>query len=84
VRIKKMKTLWGSCNAGAPRVWLNLELVKKAPACLEYILVHEMVHIIERRHNDRFRALMDQFLPTWQIARAELNRAPLAHENWGY
>ena len=84
VRIRKMKTRWGSCNADARRVWINLELVKKPPDCLEFILVHEMVHLIERHHNDRFRALMDGLLPNWRIARAELNRAPLAHESWDY
>jgi predicted metal-dependent hydrolase len=84
VRIKKMKTLWGSCNAAARRIWLNLELAKKSSSCLEYILVHEMVHILERRHNERFRKLMDTLMPTWRLCRAELNRAPLAHEEWKY
>lgn len=83
-RIKKMKTRWGSCNIDARRIWLNLELAKKPPACLEYVLVHEMVHLLERRHNDRFRRLMDRFLPQWRLHRDELNRAPLAHEEWGY
>ena len=84
VRIKKMKTLWGSCNVEAKRVWLNLELAKKPSACLVYILVHEMVHLLERTHNDRFRELMDKFLPQWRTHRDTLNRAPLAHEDWGY
>ena len=84
VRIKKMKTLWGSCNVEAKRVWLNLELAKKPSACLVYILVHEMVHLLEREHNDRFRELMDKFLPQWRTYRDTLNRAPLAHEDWGY
>lgn len=84
VRIKKMKTLWGSCNATARRVWLNLELAKKPASCLEYILVHEMVHFKERHHNERFRELMDNAMPQWRLARDELNRAPLAHENWEY
>ncbi len=84
VRIKKMKTRWGSCNTAARRIWLNLELAKKATSCLEYILVHEMVHILERRHNERFRGLMDTLMPTWRLCRAELNRAPLAHEEWRY
>lgn len=82
VRIKKMKTRWGSCNAADRRVWLNLELIKKPVACLEYILVHEMVHILERQHNARFRELMDKLIPTWRAARDELNRMPLAHEDW--
>jgi hypothetical protein len=82
--IKRMKTRWGTCNIEAKRIWLNLELAKKPPACLEYILVHEMVHLLERHHNDRFRAYMDQFLPQWRLHREELNRAPLAHEDWEY
>lgn len=84
VRVRKMKTRWGSCNAAARRLWLNLELAKKAPACLEYILVHELVHLIERHHNERFRKLMDAVMPTWRLCRDELNRAPLAHEDWQY
>jgi predicted metal-dependent hydrolase len=84
IRIKKMKTLWGTCNADAQRIWLNLELAKKPVSCLEYILVHEMVHLLERHHNDRFRALMDGFMPSWLLLREELNRAPLAHEDWEY
>ncbi len=82
--IKKMKTRWGSCNVQDRRVWLNLELAKKPPHCLEYVLVHEMVHLLERHHNDRFKALMDRFLPQWRLYRDELNRAPLAHEGWAY
>ena len=82
--IKRMKTRWGSCNDVAGRIWLNLELAKKAPACLEYILVHEMVHLIERHHTDRFRQYMDRFMPQWPLRREELNRAPLAHEDWRY
>lgn len=84
VRIKRMKTLWGSCNATSRRIWLNLELAKKPPSCLEFILVHEMVHFIERRHDERFRDRMDALMPTWRSHRDELNRAPLAHEDWSY
>lgn len=84
VRIKRMKTRWGSCNARVGRVWLNLELAKKPVVCLEYILVHEMLHLIERHHNDRFCELMDTHMPTWRTHRDELNRAPLAHEDWAY
>jgi predicted metal-dependent hydrolase len=83
-RIKRMKTRWGSCNAAARRVWLNLELAKKRPSCLEYILAHEMVHLLERHHNDRFKDYMDRFMPQWRLHREELNRSPLAHENWSY
>ena len=74
----------GSCNIDARRIWFNLELAKKPVRCLEYIVVHELVHLLERHHNDRFTALMDRFLPQWRSCRDELNRAPLAHETWNY
>ncbi len=80
--IKKMKTRWGSCNIRARRVWFNLELAKKPAQCLEYVVVHELVHLLERNHNARFKALMDQHLPTWRACREELNRAPLGHDPW--
>lgn len=83
-RIRRMRTRWGSCNAAAGRIWLNLELAKKPASCLEYIVVHEMVHLLERRHNDRFRACLDRVMPGWRIHRDALNQAPLAHEDWGY
>lgn len=83
-RIKRMKTRWGSCNIEARRIWLNLELIRKPPACLEYILVHEMVHLLERHHSERFRELMDKFLPDWRLRRDTLNSAPLANETWRY
>ncbi len=82
--IKKMKTKWGACNADACRIWLNLELAKKPVPCLEYIIVHELVHLVERHHGDRFNTLMNEFLPQWKARRAELNAAPLAHETWSY
>ena len=82
--IRRMKTLWGTCNTDARRIWLNLELAKKPVSCLEYILVHEMLHLLERHHNDRFRDYMDRFMPQWRLRREELNRAPLAHEGWRY
>ena len=83
-RVKRMKTRWGSCNIKAKRIWLNLELAKKPLRCLEYILVHEMVHLLERHHTDRFRALMDQYMPDWRLHRDALNEAPLSHEEWRY
>ena len=82
--IKKMKTKWGSCNSSARRIWLNLELVKKPLPCLEYIVVHEMLHILERHHNDNFKKMMDKALPKWRLLRDELNQAPLTHEQWKY
>lgn len=81
--IRKMKTKWGSCNPVSKRIWLNLELAKKPPQCLEYVLVHELVHLLERKHGERFIALMDKFMPRWRLHRKELNRAPLSHEEWG-
>lgn len=71
--IKLMKTRWGSCNIQAKRIWINLELAKKNPRCLEYIIVHEMVHLLERKHNDRFKAYMDKYLPKWREVQKELN-----------
>ncbi|WP_054113034.1 M48 family metallopeptidase [Marinagarivorans algicola] len=82
--VKKMKTKWGSCNTQAKRIWLNLELAKKPPECLEYILVHELVHLLERNHNERFKGYMDKLLPDWRERRDLLNRMPLAHNNWIY
>lgn len=76
--VKRMKTRWGSCNPAAKRIWLNLELAKKSPSCIEYVVVHEMVHLLERSHNERFIAYMDKFLPNWRAIRAELNG--LIHE----
>jgi hypothetical protein len=73
-RIKRMKTRWGSCNIAARRIWLNLELIKKPPACLEYVLVHEMIHLLERRHNEHFYGLMDRFMPDWRLRRKALSR----------
>lgn len=80
--VKKMKTKWGSCNTQAKRIWLNLELAKKPPECLEYILVHELVHLLERNHNERFKAHMDKLLPDWQERKELLNGSPLTHDNW--
>ncbi len=82
--IKRMKTKWGACTIKARRIWINLELAKKPVQCLEYIIVHELVHLLERHHNDRFRKLMDQFMPQWRLHQEELNRAPLGYENWDY
>lgn len=82
--IKKMKTKWGSCNVGTRRIWLNLELAKKPVQCLEYIVVHELVHLLERNHCERFTSLMDRHLPDWRSRRNQLNGAPLGHEAWGY
>jgi predicted metal-dependent hydrolase len=82
--VKKMKTKWGSCNPTAKRVWINLELAKKPEQCLEYIVVHELVHLLERHHNDRFMAMMDKHLPDWRARREQLNSGVLGHEDWAY
>lgn len=71
--VRRMRTKWGSCNIQDKRIWLNLELAKKSPHCLEYVVVHEMVHLLERNHNERFRAYMDKFLPNWRAIKSELN-----------
>lgn len=84
IGIKKMKTKWGSCNIQAKRLWLNLELAKKPAECMEYILVHELVHLIERHHNDRFRTIMDKNMSDWRERRNLLNSLPLAYEDWSY
>jgi predicted metal-dependent hydrolase len=82
--IKRMKTKWGTCNPNAGRIWLNLELAKKPMRCVEYLVVHELVHLIERTHNQRFLALMDEHLPDWRSRRTLLNTQPLAHDTWEY
>lgn len=82
--IKRMKTKWGTCSIEARRIWLNLELIKKPVQCLEYIIVHELTHFLERHHNDRFVALMNRNMPLWPHHRSVLNSAPLAHESWNY
>ena len=83
-RVRKMKTRWGSCNADARRIWLNLELIKKPKHCLEYILVHEMIDLIERHHNADFVTLIDKYLPNWRLFKEELNHFPLDHADWSY
>jgi predicted metal-dependent hydrolase len=80
--LRKMKTRWGSCNYRKGNIRLNTELAKKQPECLEYVIVHELAHLLEPSHNSRFVALMDRFMPQWQSHRDELKRAPLGHEDW--
>ena len=77
-----MKTEWGSCRPETRSIRLNTDLAKKPPQCLEYIVVHEMAHLLEPTHNDRFLKLMDQFMPQWRFCRAELNRLRVRHEDW--
>ncbi len=80
--IRKMKTKWGSCNSLSKKIWLNLELAKKPIQCIEYIVVHELIHLRERHHNDRFVELMSSYLPTWRQKQSELNATSLKYENW--
>jgi predicted metal-dependent hydrolase len=80
--VRRMKTKWGSCNRETGHIWFNLELAKKHPLCLEYIVVHEMTHLLERNHGERFTTLMDGFMPGWRARRDQLNAAPLASESW--
>jgi len=82
--IKKMKTKWGTCNEEAKRIWLNFELIKKPIECVEYIVVHEMVHLKVRNHNNKFVAYMNHFLPEWKQLKAELNKMPVSHLEWTY
>ena len=82
--VQRMKTKWGSCSSKRNAIRLNTELAKKPQECLEYIVVHEMVHLIERSHNEKFVCLMDTHMPKWTFYRDELNRLPVRHEDWRY
>jgi len=82
--VQRMKTKWGSCNHRSRNIRLNTDLAKKPPECLEYIVVHEMTHLLVPTHNSRFTALMNQFMPKWKFYRDELTRLPVRHEDWEY
>jgi len=82
--IKKMRTKWGTSNIEAKRIWLNLELAKKPVECLEFIIAHELVHLLERSHNQVFVNYMDKFMPKWRFYRDELNKLPFSHVDWKY
>jgi hypothetical protein len=84
VYVRRMKTKWGSCNYKARTIRFNTELAKKPPECLEYVVVHELIHMLEPSHNGRFVALMDRFMPQWKFYREELNRLPVSHADWKY
>ncbi len=79
-----MRTRWGTCNTRLRSIRLNTELVKKPAACLEYVVVHEMVHLLEPSHNARFKGLMTRFMPNWAVYRQMLKRLPVRHEEWEY
>lgn len=83
-QVKQMKTKWGSCNIEKKRIWINLELAKKPEKCLEYIIVHEMIHLLERHHNEKFLYYLDTYLPTWRKVKNELNKLPVSHADWEY
>jgi len=82
--VRRMKTRWGSCNPETRTIRLNTDLAKKPPECLEYIVAHEMLHLLEPTHNARFQSLLARFMPNWQIRRQVLNRLPVRHEDWTY
>lgn len=82
--VQRMKTKWGSCNPSTRSIRLNSDLAKKTRECLEYIVVHELIHLLEPSHNVRFTYLMDKFMPNWKHLREGLNRSPLSHVDWEY
>ena len=83
-RIKKMKTKWGSCSQKNKRIWINLELAKKPLHCLEYIMVYEITHLIEKNHTAKFRMTLDSFMPQWTQYKEELNKSALGYSKWGH
>ncbi len=84
VYVQRMRTRWGSCNPRAGSIRLNTELARKPRECLEYLVAHELAHLVEPRHTARFVALMDNLLPSWRAVRQKLNRLPVRHEDWDY
>jgi predicted metal-dependent hydrolase len=82
--VQRMRTRWGGCNPSTGVIRLNTDLARKPPECLEYILVHELAHLLEPTHNARFQGLMDHFLPDWRMRRQVLNGLPLRHDEWAY
>lgn len=82
--VQRMKTRWGSCNPEKGYIRLNTHIAKKPSKCLEYLIVHEMLHMLEPTHNARFKILMERFMPQWEVHRHLLNRLPVSHEDWRY
>lgn len=82
IKIKKMKTKWGTCNPKCGRIWLNLELAKKPVRCLEYVFVHELMHLKEKHHNEHFQLLLKTYLPQWEQSKQELNHGILGYAEW--
>lgn len=83
-RIKKMKTKWGSCSPKSQRVWINLELAKKPRHCLEYVIVHEMTHLVEKNHTEKFKVLLGSFMKQWNQFKEELNNSELGYSKWEF
>lgn len=75
--IRKVKTKWGSCNDETKTIWFNIELAKKPKECIDYIIVHELVHLIERKHNKNFIILMNKYMPNWQLRKKALSELPI-------
>ena len=84
VGIKQMRTKWGTSNPAERRIWLNLELAQKAPRCIAYIVLHELIHFQHRKHGEEFVAALERMMPNWQRIRRELNQQPLAYQAWGH
>jgi len=82
VGIRKMKTMWGACNSKTAHIWLNLDLIKKSMPCIEYVIVHEIAHLVSDTHDALFIETLERAMPIWRHLRQELNEAPLAHETW--
>lgn len=82
-RVKNMRTRWGTCNIDKRRIWINLQLAKKPAECLEYVVIHELVHLLEKNHTHRFRALVEEYCPTWQEAKKLLSTMPLDYMEKG-
>ena len=80
--VKRMKTKWGSFSTSSRRLWFNSELVKHSPVCVEYVVVHELLHLLDPTHGPFFVTLLDCYFPRWRATRSRLNAAPLGHERW--
>lgn len=76
-KVKNMRTKWGTCNIDRKRIWINLQLAKKTPECLAYVVTHELVHLLERNHNELFQKYMDAFFPEWRVVKETLNQQML-------
>ena len=80
--IRRMKTRWGTCNHQKKNISFNLELAKKPESCIEYVVLHELLHLVEEKHSEKFTALLSKYMPKWKSEKEELNRLILSHEEW--